>query len=56
MNVTPKKELGQHFLVDENLLSVIGRMAELDESDVVLEVGPGLGVLGCTVDVWLSQL
>jgi 16S rRNA (adenine1518-N6/adenine1519-N6)-dimethyltransferase len=45
VNVTPKKELGQHFLVDENLLSVIGRMAELDESDVVLEVGPGLGVL-----------
>jgi 16S rRNA (adenine1518-N6/adenine1519-N6)-dimethyltransferase len=45
VNVTPKKELGQHFLVDENLLRVIGRMAELDESDVVLEVGPGLGVL-----------
>ena len=45
MNVTPKKELGQHFLVDENVLRVIGRMAELDESDVVLEVGPGLGVL-----------
>ena len=45
MNVTPKKELGQHFLMDENVLRVIGRMAELDESDVVLEVGPGLGVL-----------
>ena len=45
MNVTPNKELGQHFLVDENVLRVIGRMAELDESDVVLEVGPGLGVL-----------
>jgi 16S rRNA (adenine1518-N6/adenine1519-N6)-dimethyltransferase len=45
VNVTPKKELGQHFLVDENVLRVIGRMAELDESDVVLEVGPGLGVL-----------
>jgi 16S rRNA (adenine1518-N6/adenine1519-N6)-dimethyltransferase len=40
-----KKELGQHFLVDENLLGVIGRLAELDPSDVVLEVGPGLGVL-----------
>jgi 16S rRNA (adenine1518-N6/adenine1519-N6)-dimethyltransferase len=45
VNVTPKKELGQHFLVDENLLGVIGRMAELDATDVVLEVGPGLGVL-----------
>jgi 16S rRNA (adenine1518-N6/adenine1519-N6)-dimethyltransferase len=40
-----KRELGQHFLVDENLLGVIGRLAELGPSDVVLEVGPGLGVL-----------
>ncbi len=40
-----KKELGQHFLVDENLLGVIGRLAELAPEDVVLEVGPGLGVL-----------
>jgi 16S rRNA (adenine1518-N6/adenine1519-N6)-dimethyltransferase len=40
-----KKELGQHFLVDENLLGVIGRLAELSPRDVVLEVGPGLGVL-----------
>src|SRR4249919_572358 len=48
---TPKKELGQHFLVDENLLGVIGRLAELAPEDVVLEVGPGLGVLtGYLVD------
>jgi 16S rRNA (adenine1518-N6/adenine1519-N6)-dimethyltransferase len=40
-----KKELGQHFLIDENLLGVIGRLAELGAEDVVLEVGPGLGVL-----------
>jgi 16S rRNA (adenine1518-N6/adenine1519-N6)-dimethyltransferase len=40
-----KKELGQHFLVDENLLGVIGRLAELASDDVALEVGPGLGVL-----------
>jgi 16S rRNA (adenine1518-N6/adenine1519-N6)-dimethyltransferase len=40
-----KKELGQHFLVDENLLGVIDRFAELGPEDVVLEVGPGLGVL-----------
>jgi 16S rRNA (adenine1518-N6/adenine1519-N6)-dimethyltransferase len=42
---TSKRELGQHFLVDENLLGVIGRLAELGPEDVVLEVGPGLGVL-----------
>ena len=45
MNVAPKKQLGQHFLVDENILRVIERLAELDPSDVVLEIGPGLGVL-----------
>ena len=43
MSVAPKKALGQHFLVDENILGVIGRLAELDDDDVVLEVGPGLG-------------
>jgi 16S rRNA (adenine1518-N6/adenine1519-N6)-dimethyltransferase len=45
MGVRPKKELGQHFLVDENILGVIGRLAELEQDDVVLEIGPGLGVL-----------
>jgi len=43
--VTPNRDLGQHFLVDPNILGVIGRLAELDAGDVVLEVGPGLGVL-----------
>jgi 16S rRNA (adenine1518-N6/adenine1519-N6)-dimethyltransferase len=45
MTVLPKKALGQHFLVDENILGVIGRLAELAPDDVVLEIGPGLGVL-----------
>jgi 16S rRNA (adenine1518-N6/adenine1519-N6)-dimethyltransferase len=45
VNVAPKKRLGQHFLVDENILGVIGRLAELEPHDVVLEIGPGLGVL-----------
>jgi 16S rRNA (adenine1518-N6/adenine1519-N6)-dimethyltransferase len=40
-----KKELGQHFLVDENILRVIERLAEVDPSDVVLEIGPGRGIL-----------
>jgi 16S rRNA (adenine1518-N6/adenine1519-N6)-dimethyltransferase len=45
VTVVPKKRLGQHFLADENILGVIGRLAELAPADVVLEVGPGLGVL-----------
>jgi 16S rRNA (adenine1518-N6/adenine1519-N6)-dimethyltransferase len=43
--VAPNRDLGQHFLVDENILGVIGRLAELEPEDVVLEIGPGLGVL-----------
>jgi 16S rRNA (adenine1518-N6/adenine1519-N6)-dimethyltransferase len=45
MSVLPKKRLGQHFLADANILGVIGRLAELGSDDVVLEIGPGLGVL-----------
>ena len=45
MNVAPKRSLGQHFLVDENVLGVIGRLAELQPEDVVVEIGPGTGVL-----------
>jgi 16S rRNA (adenine1518-N6/adenine1519-N6)-dimethyltransferase len=45
MSVRPKKQLGQHFLTDGNILRVIGRLAELGERDVALEIGPGLGVL-----------
>jgi 16S rRNA (adenine1518-N6/adenine1519-N6)-dimethyltransferase len=41
----PRKSLGQHFLADDNILGVIARLAELALEDVVLEIGPGLGVL-----------
>lgn len=43
--VVPKRALGQHFLVDRNILHVIARLADLAAQDVVLEIGPGLGVL-----------
>ncbi len=43
--VRPNRELGQNFLIDDNILGVIGQAAELAEGDVVLEVGGGLGVL-----------
>jgi 16S rRNA (adenine1518-N6/adenine1519-N6)-dimethyltransferase len=45
VSARPKKEYGQHFLRDPNILEVIGRLAELGPEDVVLEVGPGHGVL-----------
>ncbi len=40
-----KKQYGQHFLADPNILGVIERLAELGPDDVVLEIGPGEGVL-----------
>jgi 16S rRNA (adenine1518-N6/adenine1519-N6)-dimethyltransferase len=43
--VQPDRELGQNFLIDSNILGVIGRAAALDPKDVVLEIGGGLGVL-----------
>ena len=44
-DVRPNRELGQNFLIDDNILEVVGRAAELTGDDVVLEVGGGLGVL-----------
>ena len=44
-SVRPDRELGQNFLIDSNILGVIGRAAELGPEDIVLEVGGGLGVL-----------
>lgn len=40
-----KKALGQHFLVDDNVVRRILEMARLTSDDVVLEVGPGIGTL-----------
>lgn len=43
--VKPKRDLGQNFLIDSNILGVIARAAQLSADDVVLEIGGGLGVL-----------
>ncbi|HZT53210.1 MAG TPA: 16S rRNA (adenine(1518)-N(6)/adenine(1519)-N(6))-dimethyltransferase RsmA [Gaiellaceae bacterium] len=45
MTGRPRRQLGQHFLADPNILAVIGRLAQLGPEDVVLEIGPGRGVL-----------
>jgi 16S rRNA (adenine1518-N6/adenine1519-N6)-dimethyltransferase len=41
----PKKRLGQHFLIDEAVLDRILSAAELSHGDIVVEIGPGLGIL-----------
>lgn len=41
----PKKSLGQHWLRDRDVLAHIADCADVDETDTVLEIGPGLGTL-----------
>ena len=41
----PRKGLGQHFLIDGEVLQLIIQAAELNSRDVVMEIGPGLGIL-----------
>lgn len=40
-----RKGLGQHFLIDGSVLKKITTAAELSPDDIVIEVGPGLGIL-----------
>jgi len=40
-----RKSLGQHFLIDEEVLKLVTSAAELTSTDIVMEIGPGLGVL-----------
>ncbi len=41
----PKKSLGQHFLIDRNLMTKLLESAELTPADCVLEIGAGTGCL-----------
>ena len=43
------KRYGQNFLVDKNILACIIKRANLEPDDVILEIGPGHGVLTCAL-------
>ncbi len=45
LNIRASKGLGQHFLIDRDVLEKIVEAAELNPDDTVVEVGPGLGIL-----------
>jgi 16S rRNA (adenine1518-N6/adenine1519-N6)-dimethyltransferase len=45
INSTPTKKLGQNFVIDPNTVRRIVTQAHVSESDVVVEIGPGLGSL-----------
>ena len=48
--ISPDRDLGQNFLIDNNVLRLVERLAPLAAEDVVVEVGSGLGVL----TAWLA--
>lgn len=39
------KNLGQHFLIDEQVLATIIETAQLQSADHIVEIGPGMGIL-----------
>src|SRR5438094_9243796 len=41
----PRKRLGQHFLIDPNIVRKIVALAEVRPHETVLEIGPGRGIL-----------
>ncbi|MGD0624422.1 MAG: 16S rRNA (adenine(1518)-N(6)/adenine(1519)-N(6))-dimethyltransferase RsmA [Thermodesulfobacteriota bacterium] len=45
LQIRPKKKLGQHFVVDPNVLRRVVECAALQAEDIVLEIGAGLGGL-----------
>ena len=45
LNATPTKKLGQNFVIDPNTVRRIVTQARVSESDIVVEIGPGLGSL-----------
>ncbi len=63
LELRPARSLGQNFLTDEGILRRIGRAADIDSNDVILEIGPGLGSLtavlaesaGCVVAVEIDK-
>ncbi|MBN1313503.1 MAG: ribosomal RNA small subunit methyltransferase A [Anaerolineae bacterium] len=45
LGISPKKSLGQNFMVDENVLAQMADAADVGPQDVIMEIGAGLGAL-----------
>ncbi|MFX1497224.1 MAG: ribosomal RNA small subunit methyltransferase A [Promethearchaeota archaeon] len=56
LNLKPKKSLGQHFLVDAQVLNKIISEANLNKEDIIVEVGTGLGVLTTELSSKVKQV
>lgn len=44
-HISANKNLGQNFLIDEQVVEGIVQSAQIQEQDIVIEIGPGLGTL-----------
>ncbi|MBI4089995.1 MAG: ribosomal RNA small subunit methyltransferase A [Candidatus Kerfeldbacteria bacterium] len=45
LNIRPRRRAGQHFLLDRQVVDDLLAGADVRSADVVLEIGPGLGVV-----------
>lgn len=45
LNYNFKKKYGQNFITDNNIISKISSYIDLDDNDLVIEIGPGAGIL-----------
>ena len=62
-NIRPNKRFGQNFLIDQNILTFIVKAGDINENDVVLEVGTGTAALtnllaekaGCVITVEIDK-
>jgi len=48
-NITISKSLGQNFLTDGNIISKIVESLQIEEDDFLVEIGPGMGALTCSL-------
>ena len=45
LGIAPNRKLGQNFLIDDNFLDALIRLADVKPGDRIIEVGPGFGAL-----------
>ena len=44
-NISANKNLGQNFLINEDIVNGIIKAADVKKDDLIIEIGPGLGTL-----------
>ncbi len=49
LNLKPRKKLGQNFLIDQNIVKKLLTASNLKSTDIILEIGPGLGAITLTL-------